>query len=289
MKRLLILSWALLVIGIVLLYWDVPRAQINLPLLGVGGLASGCSQATTVNNALDGSQNTSAVTTLICGLVTDGTYSLLNGLYVAATNSIGNFEVNWANPGTNNLTPHSAVNCTFTANSDIKGDASTCWFDTSFNPSVSGSQNSASMGICYLNNRTTNANYTDGAQSGVFYFIIEPLQVTFQYEVNSAVFPSVTNSAIAGSWIINRVNSTQSEVYKNGSAVSGSPFTDASAGLPTNTVGWLTLNGAGGPVQFSADNHIYMFMGSGLTATQASNIRTRLNTYITTVTGSGSC
>jgi hypothetical protein len=44
---------------------------------------------------MDGSESTSAVTTMVCGMVSDGTWSLLDALYVFAINSTANATLNW--------------------------------------------------------------------------------------------------------------------------------------------------------------------------------------------------
>jgi hypothetical protein len=55
---------------------------------------SGCSQATALLARMNGSQNSAAVTMAVWGTVTDGSYSLLDGLSVFAINSTGNPLVN---------------------------------------------------------------------------------------------------------------------------------------------------------------------------------------------------
>ena len=49
-----------------------------------------CTQSAALLARLDGSQNSSAVDTAVCGMVTDGTWLLFDVLYVFATNSSGN-------------------------------------------------------------------------------------------------------------------------------------------------------------------------------------------------------
>jgi hypothetical protein len=109
------------------------RAAGWLPLVSASAGGGGCSQATTYNGMLDGSQNSSAITTLICGMVTDGVFAKLDVLYVFAVNSSANSLVNAVNPGTFNGTANGNVStgcagatACFSANNGWSGvDAST--------------------------------------------------------------------------------------------------------------------------------------------------------------------
>jgi hypothetical protein len=68
---------------------------------------------------MDCNENTSAVTTAVCGMVTDGTWSLLDALYVFAINSTTNAKLNWVSTnhsptvnGTLTFTPTKATPAT---------------------------------------------------------------------------------------------------------------------------------------------------------------------------------
>jgi hypothetical protein len=78
-------------------FWAVGvRAQFNgcpAGLCGGPAPSSGCSQATTLLGRMDGSENTSAVRTLVCSMVSDGTWSLLDFLHVFAINSTTNAQL----------------------------------------------------------------------------------------------------------------------------------------------------------------------------------------------------
>jgi len=293
MWRWLLLSWALLLGGIACIaqservgaFWQSRDSNYNQNIVS----GSGCSQATTVNAALDGSQNTSAVTTLICGLVTDGNYSgVLDTLYVAATNSIGNFEVNWANPGTYNLTSHGTS--TFTANKYIVGDGSTGWFDTGYNLGTSGgnlTQNSATFGTCILNN--ANPGVALGVQDGNTGYFGEVSYGGGDWKYAANQLSENTGNAWTnfGSFIATRTSSALTTFYYNAS--SAATTTTASASLPSDKVALLAAGTqtAGTVQNWDGDEHPYFFTGAGLTSTQVTNIRNRLETYYVAVGGSG--
>ncbi len=263
-----------------------------------GGFTPSCTASTNLINAMDGGENKSAVDTAICGIATDlGSTTLvpLDGLYVFAVNgtATGNMIINWAHPGTNNLTGHSAVNCTFTANVGITGDASTCYFDSGYVPTaLTGNMTlpSASIGVCVLNSRTVDQTYDElGAEDVAASTFISMQPKTSGgnfYAINDVTFPSFTTANAQGSWIGVRVLSTNTHLYLNGSEVAGSPFTAGQIALPDRSITIMAVNESS-PTLFSGDQLAYAFFGGGLTATQAANIRTRLQTYVAAVGGSG--
>ena len=99
-ERLLAVSLALFVIGFI----AVAHAQLMQTGVGHGpaggGGGGGCAQATALIARMDGGQNTSAVTTAVCGMVTDGVFALLDFLYVGEINSVGNSKLNWVSLAT---------------------------------------------------------------------------------------------------------------------------------------------------------------------------------------------
>jgi hypothetical protein len=271
-----------------------PAGSGSMTLLGAGkpaAAAGGCAEATALIARMDGAQNTSAVTTMICGMVTDGTYSKLDGLYVFATNSTGNATLNWAQNAFN-LTWTSLVNCTLAANSGITGDGSTCFADTGFTPSTASGKwalSSITLGTCVVNSRAVNQAYVSiGATTGGALFSYQqPLSSgAFFYDLGSTTFPSYAGAGNAqGSWISTRTSNSAITLYLNGTSVA-TPA-DAEAGLSTSSIYVFGLDNSGFINSPSADKLAYAFFGSGMNATQVGNMRTRLNTYIAAVGGSG--
>jgi hypothetical protein len=270
---------------------SIAHAQLLAPIVNFGKPRVSCSQATTVNNALDGSQNKSAVTALICGMVADGTYSLIDGLYVGATNSIGNSEVNWAKPGTFNLTSNGTI--TFAANVGWTGDGSSGYFSTGYTPATSGQQalNSAALGVCHVNARSTSANYVSiGADSPAYEFIA-PFQgssTASTFEVNSSNFPTITGPTnIQGSYIVSRTSSLVASAYVNGS-LNSSP-SDVSAGIPAFPIFLLAFDNSGSSTDWSADEIAYGFIAGGLTGIQVGTVYARLHAYLQAVGETSAC
>jgi hypothetical protein len=83
---------------------------------------------------MDGSQNIAAVTTAVCGMVSDGTWALLDTLWVPAINSAGNAVLNWPNTSFS-LTPTNSP--TFAANQGYTGNGTNSYLASSYNLSSS--------------------------------------------------------------------------------------------------------------------------------------------------------
>jgi hypothetical protein len=273
------------------------RTQSQIPLMGVGhgpvAASSGCSQATTANARLDGGQNTTAITTLICGMVTDGTYSLLDGLWLFAINSVGNAETNLATSSSYNITVTGGSSLSFTSNTGISNNAAAVG-NTNFNPNTAGGNftlNSASIGVCDVTSRTSGSSSATmmGAYDGTNYVYVQPLNGADNiiYDLNEANFPSASNTNANGSYIISRTTSTLITAYFNGSSVGTN--TSSSGALVNANVYVTAYNNNGTAAQFLSDYLGYAFIGGGLTGTQASNLYSRLHTYMNTVSPGSGC
>jgi hypothetical protein len=144
-----ILIAALLAFGLSI---GTPQAQMLQSIVNANppAAAGGCSTATTVlaGMSLTGTSTTGNkgyYTTFICGLVTDGTWSLFDVIYIFGTQDATNALIHVANPGTNNAGTTGSP--AFTA---YKGYASlNSGSLTSINSSAGTNfvQNSASTGI----------------------------------------------------------------------------------------------------------------------------------------------
>ncbi len=94
---------------------------------------------------------------------------------------------------------------------------------------------------------------------------------------SGAIFATASG---AGYWISNRSASNAIQGYRNGSSVATA--SDASAGLGNSTIITLGYSGAGVP-QGAAYQEAAASAGSSLSATDASNLNSRLRTYMTAV------
>ena len=256
--------------------------------------SAGCSQATTFLARTSGLSGTErgAYTTLICGLVTDGTWSLMDTLYVTATNTTTTAYLNLISTSYP-LTSHGT--CTFTADSGITGDGSTCYLDSGYNTSTNGvnyTTNSASFGACDLTSRTTGAGNVEIVGFGdasIFNYIL-PLDTgpNVNWGINDGTGGSISGASNPlGSWIAVRASSTGSTLYKNGSSLA--TYTVASTGLANANIFFLAYNNVGTAVHFLSDKLGYGFAGASFSSTQAANVRSRLSTYLSTVGAPSGC
>lgn len=251
-----------------------------------------CSQSTALLARMDGSENHSAVDTLVCGMVTDGTWSLIDALYILAVNSTGNAALNWVSTSFS-LTKNGI--CTFTANAGYACDGSTGYLDTGLNPSTligNFSLNSALIGVCVLTSRTSPVDVGEIGASSVSFSTnayINPFGSgsNFQGDLNAAGFPTATSTNAQGSWIENRTSALSYDLYKNGSFLA--TLTDTSFALPnaTVTIGGLNVGGTVG--NFSSDQIAVGIIAGGMTSTQVGNVNSRIHTYLTTIGASSGC
>jgi len=269
---------------------------VNGQITGGGG--GPCSQYTALASRLTTGYNAAAVQTAICGIVSDNSNTFpFDVFYVHAIDQTANAKVNWASSSftaTYHGTP--AESTKFSANNGYTGDGSTVYLDTGYVASTNAVQlavANGAMGGCITTARTAAAAYN---LAGVFdntnYLSIWP-----NYTGNKTYFdvndPSGNNLAVStaqGMWVASRTVNNQLNLYRNGAAVAGSPVSSFSAALPvTAKVSELALNTAGSYGAFSNDQIAYFFIGAGLTATQISNLRSRMNTYLSTIGGPSVC
>jgi hypothetical protein len=260
-----------------------PDSNYNVSVSSGGG--SGCPTSATFlarTSGLSGPQTT-AYQNLICGMVTDGTWTLMDGLWVFATNTTTTANLNLVSTSYT-LTQNGTE--TFAANNGYTGDGSTGYFSTGLDPITAGgnyAQNSAAIGACVLTSRTSPTAY---ASLGIDYAYIEAYATG--YELNGGAFPTYTGSTNAqGSLIVSRTSAPSITLYQNGASVA-TP-TDAS-GLPPAEIMLVGASENGGvPGDLSADQIAYAFVGGGLTATQAGNVYSRLHTFLVAVGAASGC
>jgi hypothetical protein len=255
------------------------------PRVSSGG--GGCSQATALLARMGGGQNASAVTTLICGMVTDGTWSLMDVFYVFAINSTGNAALNWVSSSFS-ITVNGS--CTFTANQGYTGDASSCYLATAYNPATSGTnyvQNSASLGVCNFN-ASANAETLIGANDATSNYASMGFSSSAMfYDVNDNAFPSFTFVNTAGLWHADRTGSATMALYLNGNSVNTS--TASSTAIPSFALDILAQNEQGTPLNFSTGQVGVAFAGAGLTSGQANSVFSRIHTYLGAVGAPSGC
>src|SRR5712671_3147809 len=138
---------------------------------------------------------------LINGMVSDGTFQLLDIFYILATNTTTTAALNLC--GTSfSLVTHGSL--TFTADIGYTGDGSTGYLDTQLAPSagVNFTQNSGSIGAYVQTNRTTADTSVIVGSSVIGSFAFLALMNTgsvVSYNVNDNVFTNPANTTTNGS------------------------------------------------------------------------------------------
>jgi hypothetical protein len=304
MRKLLTL-W----IALVALAFAVPAsAQLSGGLMFPGpGMpassgGSGCTAATNFlarTSGLSGTETT-AYTTMICGLVTDGVItgtmngansgsgacgSTLDALYIFATNSTTTANLNLC--GTSyGLTQTGTI--TFSADHGYTGNGSTGVLDTGFIPSSATTpnfvQNSGSVGAYVLTNRTVAQNYISlGSGSGSSYRYVQPLigSTTAGVELNGGTFGTVAATTAQGLLVASRTNSSNISAFRNNSSTDLGPSTDASSSVTSDSIKILALNNNGVATDFSADQIAAAYIGAGVSGATHVLIANRINAYMT--------
>jgi hypothetical protein len=258
----------------------LPAYSAGLFLLAVAPSGGGCSQATTYLTAV-GSQPTNytnAMTTLICGGVTDGWWAKLDAFYFLKAHTSATALVNAKQPGTYNASAVAGTSGpTFTVDVGYTGISTTTDYITSnFNASTAGSANftlnaaswgaSASAASAALCGLVGNGSYLDSYFSGKSYLAM-----------NGAANINVSApGTLTGTWIGVQASAAVTLYQAGSSIVTGSDSVTSLANANItflsdsdgSSCGWTITTG---------------FFGGGLTSTDVTNITSRIATYQSSV------
>ena len=231
---------------------------------------------------------------LINTLVTAGLWTMFDLLYVLATNSEANAQLNLINTSFT-LTKHGSL--TFTSDVGYTGDGATGYLDSGYNSSGGSNTNyllnSGSLGA-YIQTVKTAADgsviFGGGSPTSFSYLSPNNTGQVFNFDVNDFNFPSfstATGTGSQGAWISSRTNSTTLNMYKNGSATSVASSSSANSSLaPSFYLFCLYDSSVGGPDHFSPLQASIFFVSAGLTGAQAVTINNTFNTFMSRISGS---
>lgn len=286
---------ALAILASLVLYISVAFAQVPMTGAGLGAPVSGggfptCGALTTFLARTSGTSanEQGAYGYIICNGTTHGWYSKCDAVYWFATNTTTSANLNLVSSSFG-LTSHGTL--TFTADQGYTGDGSTGYLDTGITPSAGGLnfvQNSNAFGGYLLNGRTTpnssniiGAVVLTGSNNGYTY--MQPLITgpSLSSDATGGTFPSVANGNTKGDWLTTRTGSTGPvTTYKNGSSFLNTA-TDASTGLPDQSIVILAMHDKSGIDDFSTDQIAAALVCAGFTSTDAGNADTDLNAAAT--------
>ena len=213
---------------------------------------------------------------MVYSLVNAGYWDRFDVFYVLASNTVYNALLNWKNP--NLYSAYFDTGCqTFASYQGLTSVGE--WGVTSpYNPSIHGvvyTLNSASLGAYWRISNTSIPYYGVAIDDYTNASFIRPygygnLQAAINCDRSQELY--LTSSNWQGQFIASRINSTTISVYKNGSLYGNG--TNNVTSVPNATLKFNETTG----------NQVsIIFAGSGLTDTEAINIMSIINTYMTNI------
>jgi hypothetical protein len=224
---------------------------------------------------------------LICGLVTDGVFPLLDVLQIYATQDLSTAELNLISSSYSATQPGGGSTFLFTVDRGFTGVAGqTCeYLDVGFNASTASSpnyvQNSAHISAwSVVDAGAQNLALMGNISGGDTLIYPQWIDNNAYYRVN-ATGPSVAAASPVGHYLANRSDSVNIQGYRNAVSVVTSNASTSSP-VPTGnfTVG-ITAAGCGGTG--NPQEVAMISIGRSQTPTQVTNFYNRLRTYMTTV------
>lgn len=263
--------------------------KIALAVWTTGGIVASCTQSGNFlarATGLDTAHQTN-YDTLICGLVTDGTFAKMEALHVYATQ---NSSVALLNLISGSYTAIVNGAPTFTTDRGYTGVAAstTIFINTTFNPVGGGTlflQDGAHLSAWSVQNTAADAASIIGAISPSYQSWIAPKFTDNNFysrvNTNGAGNPGVANATTNGHFLGNRSSSSAIQGYKNGSMVINDAATTSSglANLNFYVLGHNTAGAAFGSAYQCAMSSI----GGKLTSGEVTSFYNRLRTYMTAV------
>lgn len=214
--------------------------------------------------------------TLICGMVTDGTWAKMDAVYIFAAPDSTTGKLSLVS-----ATFNGATTLSFTAYQGFTGDG-TNPFTTGFIPSTAGGQfalNGASYGAYNLTSNTTeNVQPMGAAHGNTSTMTIQPNFSNAACQVNAGSNAAVTATNSQGFWQCSRTSSSSVGISKNGAAAT------TAASTPTGLVDVqfyiLCQNSNGSAAGCTTNQYSAAFIGGALTNTDIANISSRINFYM---------
>lgn len=204
-----------------------------------------------------------AINKFIKRLKDNGTWNLLDTLWVMAAHDQQASRLNWKSPGTYTLTEVNSP--TWTLDQGYTGNGSSMYLDTGFNPSSNGVNfilNSGCLSVYCRTNVSESLNMA-GSNDGTQAILISGRNATNTAtgRVNCNTNASAASTDSRGFWSVVRTASNAQAIFKNGSSV----VTDgtASSAIPNLALYILAINSSGSPAQYGTRQLSVAGVGSG--------------------------
>lgn len=228
----------------------------------------------------------SLINDLIVGLKADGVWSKTRLLYLRALGTQQAALLNAKTPGTNDCTIVGTV--TFTADRGFRGDGSTGYLNTGFNPTTASpviGQNSLAL-YSYVNNTTSDVagNETTWGSGGSSRIRLLPLSGSgvMSARLNNSTNNSFNGAALTtrlGSRAVSRTGATTSNGQMNGVAVGVTDTTSSSA--PVSAV--MELLRDSGTMYNGLDRIAADVLADGLSGAEMTALHARTLTFLTAI------
>ena len=226
---------------------------------------------------------------MIDGFVNDGNWASITGLWMHAADVIATAKINLKS---SSYTCIQTGTLTFTANHCFTGNGSTGYLDTGIDNKGGISQNNNSFGYYCLTARTAYVTMIAmGADDGTGPRDYGPRYTTnYSQIVDEGGLSYYTGgsrhgtSDPSGMHIVSVTGATTGAIYRNGNTTAAHALAGTTVAVTTAHNIYLFARSADpgpGADTFTTDQHAAHFVGTGLTATQASKIAARINTYLT--------
>ena len=247
--------------------------RLNTYMAGIGLLTQNWVDAVVAAGGSVSSGRRTIVDTLIKGLATDGIWTKLDRLWLFAAENSQSALIDLVG-----LTPVTPVNSpTFTPDVGYEGSTTPSYLETGYNflsNGVNYGVNSAhisvwSAGSAAASNYTLGTSINGGLYVGVFPRLDVDNNTYIRVNDNPASGSIASSTDARGFFLGNRSSSTGREAYLNGASLGTYGSVTALSSLLNETI------------RFYLGKHAAASCGGSLTATEAANFYTRLNTYLT--------
>lgn len=258
-------------------------AQVPMTGAGLGAPASsgaGCTQATNFLARTSGLNTThqNAYTTMICGMVTDGTWTLLDAFYVFATSTS---TVALTNLVSSSFGGTVTGTMTFTADSDYTPAAINSFVSTNYNPNTAGgqfTQNTAHASVWVKSLVNNQASFGDIGALNIS-VIFPDFGGSAFCRINDATAGGASNGGNPGLFFGNRSGASAWQCYQNGTSINSG--TDAATTLNNDAFSYPGTDGVnttGNPIMAGS-------IGGNMNSTQQAAFYARLHLYLQTIAG----
>jgi hypothetical protein len=201
---------------------------------------------------------------------------------VIATKTHADAFINWASPGTFDITDPGSTTPTFTKYSGIAGNGTSDYLSANYAPgsdSIHVGNNKVTLGF-YLIAETDGGTVMGAADNGGRYLRLYPESSgNMGSRINTGTTYTTSNTTSRGLSLATRRSSTEIEHYINGSSL-GSTTSSESTGLPTTDMYLFCYNNNGTATGFNSGTIAIVFILDAITDAEAVALTTIFETYM---------